>query len=258
MVCVCVCVLYKVLLVILQQCGDEASATEAMAGMDRMSRTPDHNLHHQQPPLATSSSVHSLPGSEEFLPVTMPTTMPSLPSQNLKTLTEEAKADLITQLANDPEGISLMRSAVASTTSEATNSNVNSTRSKLQSLHLRDVPSIKGINYQAETTPTLQYEATPTSHSTTPTMTSAPNHDTGDVLSPPIEFKSIDASRTLYGRQTSSTSTQTDEMSLSPTQAVVIGSMASSEGTGCTSGYNSIQTSSLTQGKSLVVTKNIG
>ena len=69
-----------------------------------------------------------------------------------------------------------------------------------------------------------------------------------ELLSPPIEFKSLDPSRMLYQRQTSTTSTQTDE-ELSLTQAGVIGSLASSRETGSTSGYDSIQTSFTLQGE---------
>ena len=228
------------LVTIPQQYTDGAADAGAITGIDCMSRSPDNNLDRQ----STSCPLRSLPGSGEFLPVTLAT---SLPSEGLKTLTEEAKANLITQLANDPEGISLMREAVtrtASTHGEATNSHVNSTCSRLQSLHLGDVPLITDdeIKHQTETTPTLQCEAMPISHSTTPTLTSAPNYGTDGVLSSPVEIKSANAS--LYRRQTSTTSTQTDnEMSLSLTQAGVIESIASSEGTGCT------QTASLTRGK---------
>ena len=69
-----------------------------------------------------------------------------------------------------------------------------------------------------------------------------------NLLSPPIEFKSLDPSKTFYQRQTSTTSTQTDE-ELSLTQAGVIGSLASSRETGSTSGYDSVQTSFTPQGE---------
>ena len=167
----------------------------------------------------------STSSSEECLPLTL-------------TPSEEAKADLILQLASDPQAVSLMREMVSkgeatSNGSAGDNNNVVSASNKLQSLN---------INRNDSTDSTDEIR----------TQTLASTSSQGDdVLSPPIEFRSLDPSKTFYQRQTSTTSIQTNEemSSLSLAQAGAIGSLALSRETGNTSGYDSVQTSFTAHGE---------
>ena len=151
-------------------------------------------------------------------------------------LSEEAKADLIAQLASDPQAVSLMREVVSrgevsGNGDRGDDTTVVSTSNKLKSLNMNGNDStVSKDEVQKQSLLTI--------------ATSQPD----ELLSPPIEFKSLGPSRMLYQRQTSTTSTQTDE-ELSLTQAGVIGSLASSRETGSTSGYDSIQTSFTLQGE---------
>ena len=205
------------------------------------SRLPQlQQLSSQASGTASPRAQCSTSSSEECLPLTL-TPSPPLASCGQKTLgelSEEAKADLITQLASDPQAVSLMREMVSkgeatSKGSAGDNNNVVSAGNKLQPLNINRNDSI-------DSTDKIR------------TQTLASTSSQGDdVLSPPIEFRSLDPSKTFYQRQTSTTSTQTDEemSSLSLVQAGAIGSLASSRETGSTSGYDSVQTSFTAQGE---------
>ena len=197
--------------------------------MDR--RTPDHTSPLQLSSLATTSQkalTYSPSSSEDSIPIAM-TPSPTI-TQDVSSLTKQAKHDLIAQLACDPQAVSLMEEIITtSTRGESSDSNVGSTNNKPYSLNLGDVSSVSRSNVPNQSEASLPPPAT--SHA-------------GDLLSPPVEFRSLDPSRTFYGHQTSTTSTQTDE-ELSLTRVAGSGSIASSRGTGSTSGYDS----SLTQGE---------
>ena len=206
------------------------SETEAKSKADQ--KTPAHNYPSPlatAPPLKAQSSSSS---SVESLPISMTTTTPT---SNL------TKAELITSLACDPEARSLMRQALtASTKGEPTNG-IEDVTSPPQTLDLRD--DLASLVNKDET---LRPSGGSFPFSTSPTS----GGNSYDLASPPIEYKSINPSmyRQLH-RQTSSTSTQTEEaLSLPLGQGGVTESVASSRETGSTSGYDSIPLSSLTQG----------
>jgi hypothetical protein len=141
-------------------------------------------------------------------------------------LSEEAKADLIAQLASDPQAVSLMREVVSK--GDATGGAMGSASDKRRAFNINKNDLSDKIGQQS--------------------LTSATAGQADELLSPPIEFKSLNPSKTFYQHQTSTSSTQTDE-ELSLTQAGAIGSVASSRETGSTSGYDSIQTSFTLQGE---------
>ena len=86
-------------------------------------------------------------------------------------MTFEAKADLITQLASDPQAVSLMREMVSKgeASSAGANNNVVSASNKLQSLNINR-------NDSTDSTDEIRKQ----------TLAGASSQ--GDVLSPPIEF----------------------------------------------------------------------
>ena len=204
-------------------------------------RTPDTSysqLQHQSSSVSGTASPRmqcSTSSSEECLPLTL-TPSPTASSQKLGQLSEEAKAELIAQLASDPEAVSLMREVVSKGETTGNSSDkVGPAGDEVLSLNIGGDPTISKdeVREQSETAGASSYQAN------------------DDLLSPPIEFKSLDPSKKMFfQRQTSTTSTQTDEemSSLSLTQAAAIASLASSRETGSTSGYDSNQ-ASFTQGE---------
>ena len=197
-------------------------------------KTPNHNSSaYEQSPLATSHPLkpQDSTSSAESLPVTMTTT-----AQAIEGL---SKAELISSLASDPEAISLMREVL---TASARGKPTNGSGDKPKTLDLTD----NLVNKDEILRPTSSTGFT----SMAPPTSSASSTPGDDLASPPIECKSIDPS--LYRklcRQTSSTSTQTEEaLSLPLGGGVVTESMTSSQDTGSTSGYGSIPLSSLNQG----------
>ena len=202
-------------------------------------KTPNHHSSaYEQSPLATSRPLKAQDStsSAESLPVTMTTT-----AQAIEGL---SKAELISSLASDPEAISLMREVL---TASARGKPTNGSGGKPQTLDLTDnLASLINKDEILRTTSSTGFT------SMAPPTSSASSTPGDDLASPPIEYKSIDPSLLQYRklhRQTSSTSTQTEEaLSLPLGGGVVTESMTSSQDTGSTSGYGSIPLSSLNQG----------
>ena len=196
--------------------------SDTIAGSGMGQGTP--NMSYSQLPqlkqLSSQSSDTASPrahcsasSSEECLHCTLtPASPPSVTSGQyiLGKLSEEAKADLIAQLASDPQAMLLMREVVS--------------KGEAKSLNIRN--KFTGMD-EIQKQNTLRH--------------------CDELLSPLIHFKSQDPSKTFYQRRTSTTSTQTDEemSSFSLKQAAAIGSLASSR----EAGYDSIPTSFTVQGE---------
>ena len=234
--------------------GGSGSKSDVRAGSGMGRGTPDisssnlpllHQLSLQSSSTGSPRAPCSTSSSEECLhPTTLTPSPPPADSatpthqkKKLEHLSEEMKADLITQLASDPQAVSLMREVVSR--GEVTDSGgqgggnaaMGSASDKRQIFNMNRNDSSVSMDE--------------TRHQS---LASATPGQADDLLSPPIEFKSLNPSKTFFQRQTSTSSTQTDE-ELSLTQAGVIGSIASSRETESTSGYDSIQTSFTLRGK---------
>ena len=147
------------------------------------------------------------------------------------------KADLIAQLASDPQAVSLMRDVVSRGDVTGSGGQGSGSTAIGSASVRRQIFNVNRNDSSGSMDETRHHS-----------LASATPGQADDLLSPPIEFKSLNPSKTFFQRQTSTSSTQTDE-ELSLTQAGAIGSIASSRDTESTSGYDSIQTSFTLQGK---------
>ena len=159
------------------------------------------------------------------------------PTHQKKPLSEEMTADLIAQLASDPQAVSLMREIVSRGDVTGSGGQGSGSAAMGPASVRRQIFNVSRNDSSGSMDETRHHS-----------LASATPGQVDDLLSPPIEFRSLNPSKTFFQRQTSTSSTQTDE-ELSLTQAGAIGSIASSRETESTSGYDSIQTSFTLQGE---------